>query len=293
MSRGPGKMQKLIMDALRESSVPMSAADLQRLRRLKLLAQWNPETDPDFHIWNTAARQRSLRMSMDRALRGLKANGAIKRDQDGNWYPAKDWIGRDASERHRASIAYHEAGHAVIGLALKMPVAFVTIKPRKNYLGHVSQAPIRHSVGQVYARGSYWFDEPIADMAKEDAFGNPASQRNDDWHADAVMSIAGGMAEAEFLKDGRTWSQLDGTSGDRRSVAYARRKLGNKARSVREYAAECETLIKQHWPMIEAVAAKLLKEETLSGNDVYSICWRTIRNVVRQQHLKTKQKAAA
>ena len=107
-----------------------------------------------------------------------------------------------------------------------------------------------------------------------------------DWHADAVMTIAGGMAEAEFLKDGCTWRKLEGTRSDRRIVALARRKLGDQARSIAEYEAECERLIKQHWPLIEAVAAKLLKEETLSGNDVYDICWRTARNVVRRQHLK-------
>src|SRR5262249_22569394 len=122
--------------------------------------------------------------------------------------------------------------------------------------------------------------------SKQDAFGNPVSELNHDWHADAVMSIAGGMAQAEFLKDDRTWRELEGTGGDRRAVAFARRKLGDKARSVEEYEAECEKLIKRHWPMIEAVAAKLLKEETLSGNDVYDICWRTTRNVVRRQHLK-------
>jgi hypothetical protein len=126
-------------------------------------------------------------------------------------------------------------------------------------------------------------------MSKQDAFGNPVSKRNTDWHADIVMSIAGGMAEAEFLKDGPTGLQLL-SGGDKRCVAFARRKLGDKARSIEEYEAECQKLIKQHWPMIEAVAAKLLKEETLSGQGVYDICWRTSRNVVRRQHLKGKRK---
>ena len=159
----------------------------------------------------------------------------------------------------------------------------MTIKPRANYPGHVSYAPEHHGVGEVYARGLY--RKPIADMSKQDAFGNPVSGRNENWHARAVMSIAGGMAEAEFLKDDRTWRKL-ASSSDRHNIAYYRRKLGDKARSIEECEAECEKLIKQHWPMIEAVAAKLLKEETLSGNDVYAICWRTARTVVRRQHFK-------
>ena len=282
MSRGPGKMQTSIMESLRASTVPMSTADLREDYKLEI---WEPDSDPDFEVWNTPARRRSVRMSMGRALRQLEAAGQIKRNEAGDWYPSKEWAARDNAKRERSCTAYHEAGHAVVGLALKMPIAFVTIKPKKTgSLGHISQAPVRHSVGEVYARGSY--RKPIADMSKQDAFGNPVSERNDDWHADVVMSIAGGVAEAQFMKDGRSWRELEGTGGDRRAVAFARRKLGDKARSVEEYEAECEKLVKQHWPMIEAVAAKLLKEETLSGDDVYAICWRTARNVVRRQHLK-------
>jgi hypothetical protein len=165
----------------------------------------------------------------------------------------------------------------VVGLALKMPIAFVTIKPAASYLGYVTEAPVHHSVGEVYARGSY--RKPIADMSKQDAFGNPVSKRRKDWHADIVMSIAGGMAQAEFLKDGHPWRER-ASAGDMRCIAFDRRKLGDKARSIEEYEAECEKLIKQHWAMIEAVAARLLKEDTLSGNDVYAICRRVTRNVV-------------
>lgn len=269
------------MESLRGSSVPMSTLELRDEYECEI---WDPECEIDFEVWMTAARRRSVRMSIGRALRQLEAAGQIKRDKGGNWYPSKDWTARDSSERERARVAYHEAGHAVVGLALKMPVAFVTIRPKAATLGHVSQAPIHHSVGEVYARGEY--RKPIADASKQDAFGNSVSERTYDWHADAIMSIAGGMAETEFLKDGSNWRELEGTRTDRRHVAFARRKLGNKARSIGEYEAECEKLIKQHWPLIEAVAVKLLKEETLSGVDVYGICWRATRNVVRRQHLK-------
>ncbi|MGA8699461.1 MAG: hypothetical protein WB689_37670 [Xanthobacteraceae bacterium] len=275
------------MDVLSLNSVPLSAAKLRDRHAWEI---WDPDSHPDFEVWNTAGRRRSIRMSMGRALRQLEAAGQIKRDEDGNWYPCKDWTARDNAGRDRASTAYHEAGHAVIGLALELPIAFVTIKPRAAYRGHVSQTPVHHSVGEVYARGSY--RKPIADASKQDAFGNPVSEHAGDWHADAVMSIAGGMAEAEFLKDGSTWREL-ASSSDKRIIALARRKLGDKAGSIEEYEAECEKLIKQHWPLIEAVAEKLLKEETMSGSDVYGICWRTARNVVRRQHLKSARRSRA
>jgi hypothetical protein len=251
---------------------------------------WNPDSDPDFDDWNTPARQRSIRMSMGRALRQLEAAGEIKRNREGEWYPCKDWTARDVAARQRSATAYHEAGHAVIGLALNLPIAFVTIKPRAHSGGHVSQAPVHHKVGRVYARGLYLkpgADKPIADKSGQDAFGNPVSKRNVNWHSDAVMSIAGGMAEAEFMKNDSSWREL-ASPGDKRAIAFARRKLGDKAHSIEEYEAQCQRLIKQHWPLIEAVAAKLLTEETLSGNDVYDICWRVARNVVRRQHLEPR-----
>jgi hypothetical protein len=253
MSRGPGKLQTSIMDGLRGSTAPMSTAELRLDYAYEI---WDPTSDPDFEVWNTAARRRSVRISMGRAPRQLEAAGQIKRTPAGGWYPARDWTGRDGAIRQRTSTAYHEAGHAVVGLALKIPMAFVTIKPKASTLGHVSAAPVHHSLGEVYARGSY--RKPIADMSNQDAFGNPVPERNTDWHADIVMCIAGGMAQAEFLKDGRTWRELEGTGGDKRCIAFDRSKLGDKARSLEEYEVECSKLIKQHWPMIEAVAAKLL-----------------------------------
>ena len=155
---------------------------------------------------------------MGRALRQLEAAGQIKRNEAGDWYPSKDWAARDEAVRERLAIAYHEAGHAVIGLALNLPVAFVTIKPRGRSGGHVSFTPAHHGIGRVYARGSH--RKPIADMSGQDAFGNPVLMRNLDCHADAVMDIAGGMAEAEFIKNGQTWREL-ASSTDKRLIASA------------------------------------------------------------------------
>src|SRR5262245_48923181 len=218
MSRGPGKLQRWIVDALQISSAPVSTAELRDDYASELWASDTSESE--FDVWNTAARRRSVRMSMGRALRQLEAAGQIKRDKAGEWYPSKDWIGRDSAKRQRSSTAYHEAGHAVIGLALKLPIALVTIKPRAAYLGHVTYAPELHSVGEVYARGKY--HKPIVDMSGQDAFGNPVSERNDDWHSRTVMSIAGGMAQAEFEKDGNGWRE-HGSSSDKRNIAFYRR----------------------------------------------------------------------
>jgi hypothetical protein len=125
-------MQQFILDALRTNNGPTSAADLR--------FDYEAELEAEFDTCEGLSPQqrRSVRMSMDRALRQLKAAGHIKRDWSGNWYPAKNWTARDDAARERSKTAYHEAGHAVIGLALKLPVAFATIKPRASSAGHVS-----------------------------------------------------------------------------------------------------------------------------------------------------------
>ena len=141
MSRGPGKTQQFILSYLQMSAEPKRSAQLRDYYEIFFSGQPGPR------------QRRSIRMNMGRALRQLKAAGRIKRDAEGNWYPVRNWIARDKAERQRANTAYHEAGHAVIGLALKLPVALATIKPRASAAGHVSYAPVHHGVGTVYARG--------------------------------------------------------------------------------------------------------------------------------------------
>ena len=45
------------------------------------------------------------------------------------------------SEMHRRHIAFHEAGHAVVGSALGIRVEYVTIMPTEQFLGHVRWEP--------------------------------------------------------------------------------------------------------------------------------------------------------
>jgi hypothetical protein len=277
MSRGGGKVRQFILGTLRAHSDPMSGAELRYEYELDIELELNlDELSPQ--------QKHSVRMSMDRALRQLKAAAQTDRDADGNWSPTKDWHARDEARREPARLAHHEAGHAVIGLALKQPVGFATIKAR-NGGGFVSDAPFHRAVGAVYARGSY--RRPVADLSDIDAFGNPVEQYAGDRHADIITSIAGGMAEAEYLKDGSTWRK-HASSGDMQNIGFSFKQLGDAARPFDEYVAECSALVKQHWSKIEAVAARLLKEDTLSGGDIYAICWRDARNVVRRQHLQRK-----
>jgi hypothetical protein len=277
MSRGPGKMQTLVMDTLQMSSKPMSTADLRYDCELEYKTEHNNYT-------LELLQHRSIRMSMDRALRALRASGAIKRDEDSNWYPAKDWTARDAVERERSRAAYHEAGHAVIALACGAPVGMVTIALKNP---HMAGAGYPTGLGYTYT-GSR--DIVSTDL---DAFGNSPHKRewsHKECRAEILLCIAGAMAEAvhrEHANPLTTWREFASPS-DMRGARQGRSKLGEAVKTWPEYASECLELVRRHWMMIEAVADALLKKETLSGYDVDAICQR----VVRRQHLKTSKAAA-
>ena len=127
-----------------------------------------------------------------------------------------------------------------------------------------------------------------------DAFGNPVSPSptGRDYHAHIVISIAGGMAETEYRKgeDVRKWNELEGTRVDQSHIKDYRRKLGDNARKPEEYEVECKALVTKHWPMIVAVANRLLKEQTVGGSEILELCERIARNVVRRQHLRSGRK---
>lgn len=94
------------------------------------------------------------------------------------------------------------------------------------------------------------------------------------------MCIAGPMAHTKFLAE-TDWRQHASPS-DMRIARRHRGKLGDAAKSWEQYEKETAALVNKHWPMIEAVAARLMKVDFLSAYDIDSICQR----VVRRQHLK-------
>lgn len=68
---------------------------------------------------------------------------------------------------------------------------------------------------------------------------------------------------------------------DMHNIRARRRLLGDSAQSLGEYEKEAFGLVLLHWDMIEAVVARLLKEETISGLDVDAICRKVARKDAR------------
>jgi len=141
----------------------------------------------------------------------------------------------DSPSRDEAT-AYHEAGHAVVALALGRPVHRVSVRPRRDRLG---QCEFRKG---VFRPSDDWLEQEI------------------------LISLAGLAAEARhtghYARDGAD-----------RDLRYVRRLALQRAterqleRFERRMLAKVENLLADegHWRAVEAIAAELLKHEEISG----------------------------
>lgn len=138
-----------------------------------------------------------------------------------------------------AATAYHEAGHAVIALALGRPVQRVSILPDEKRLG--------------------WCE-----------FKKGVFRPTEDWlEREILISLAGLAAEAQFTGA----YALDGAVHDlkivrRLSVQRAGERQAEKLE--RRMLSKTEHLLSDagHWRAVELIAAELLKNKVISGRAV-------------------------
>jgi plasmid stabilization system protein ParE len=140
------------------------------------------------------------------------------------------------SPRFDSATAYHEAGHAVIALALDRPVHRVSVLPNRERLG---QCEFRKGV----------------------------TRPSDDWiEREVLIALAGLAAEARHT----------GTYGFEeadRDLRYVRRLILQRSsprqaeRLERRMLSKVEHLLADegHWRAVVAIAAELLKLGTISG----------------------------
>ena len=136
----------------------------------------------------------------------------------------------------KEATAYHEAGHAVVALALGRPVDQVSILPDRERLG----------------------------VCK---FRKGAFRPSEDWvEREMLISLGGIAAEARFTGD-YAW---DGAGRDQQYVEkLAIQRAGERRaeRLQRRLLAKVEHLLAQEdlWRAVELVAAELLRLGTISG----------------------------
>jgi hypothetical protein len=125
----------------------------------------------------------------------------------------------------RAQIAYHEAGHAVVGLAQGLTFGVI-------YLGDAS--------GQVIFDEQWHAEEVVRDPAVLDRY--------------ALMLLAGGYAEQRYAN--RVLGAQDDVGVLRRMTRAARRR-GTAPRS--DPWGRAAQQVDAHWPAIEALADELVR----------------------------------
>ena len=177
----------------------------------------------------------------------------------------------------RECIAYHEAGHVVVGVLLRWAIREVSIVPCASTLGHV-----RHPRSSV----DYWSAEEIASQRSRSEMsgtaplpGNDSAQtpssaglRRTRARIDIAVRLAGPLAERLFT--GR-WNVYCGNV-DRFQVQDLASQLASDLSTTPNRIIVCEglrsaRLLRANWCRVEAVAGALLEHDRLTGREVRAI----------------------
>jgi ATP-dependent Zn protease len=132
--------------------------------------------------------------------------------------------------------AYHEAGHAVVALALGRPIHRVSVLPDGQFLGLCQ-------------------------------FGKGVFRPSEDWLEREILIALGGIAaEARHTGD-YAWDAADRDHRYVRHLAVQRSGERQAERLERRLLSKAEHLLARegHWRAVELIAAELLRRGTISG----------------------------
>lgn len=132
--------------------------------------------------------------------------------------------------------AYHEAGHAVVALALDRPIHRVSVLPNRDRLGQCE-----------FAKGRF--------------------RPSEDWLEREMLIALGGLAAEARHSGTYGWDEAE------RDLRYVRRlavqRAGARAaeRLERRMLAKTENILADdgHWQAVELIAAELMKHGVISG----------------------------
>ncbi len=132
--------------------------------------------------------------------------------------------------------AYHEAGHAVVALALGRPIHRVSVLPDGQFLGLCQ-------------------------------FGKGVFRPSEDWLEREILIALGGIAAEARHTGNYAW---DGAARDQQYVRrLAEQRAGERQaeRLERRMLAKAEHLLARqgHWRAVELIAAELLRRGVISG----------------------------
>jgi hypothetical protein len=155
--------------------------------------------------------------------------------------------------------AYHEAGHAVVALALGRAIQRVTVVPGKTHAGV-------ESLGQCHIQKGRF-------------------RPSKDWLEDEILILFAGMAaEAQITGQYSTGGALQDLRAVRRFVESRASGERQVARLERRLLDKTEHLLSDagNWQAVEAIVAELLVHQTISG--------RAARHHFEQAHQRARRK---
>ncbi|MCL2783669.1 MAG: cell division protein FtsH, partial [Propionibacteriaceae bacterium] len=171
--------------------------------------------------------------------------------------------------------AYHEAGHALLGMLQKGadPVRKVSIIPRGQALGVTLSTPDTDKYGydRDYLMGR--IVGALGGMASEAVvFGVITTGAESDLRS--ATAIARQMVGKWGMSDKVGPMQVLDESIDPRTNGIAEETLGLLDEETRRIIGECHdkaaALLREHRPQLEAIVAALLEHETLDEEQVYA-----------------------
>lgn len=177
----------------------------------------------------------------------------------------------------RYASAYHEAGHAVVGVLLRWAIRDVSIIPDEQTIGRVRH-PRRSEL-------DYWLSDEVksptasAPSLKE-RVALPVSQliavqtrmRHRRARIDIAVRLAGRKAEKQFT--GKWHDPYVGS--DRLEVVELALQLARELpitadRIIVRESGRASRLLNENWPCVEAVVRALLVRNRLTGREVRAI----------------------
>ena len=187
---------------------------------------------------------------------------------------------REIEAKERAATAYHEAGHAVLQILMPDgdPLHKVTIVPRGQMLGATMSLPERDR----YGFGLKWLQSTMRILCG----GRIAEARfSGDTSSGAAQDIeqATGLTRAMVLDWGMSEALgfVKYSPDDKREILFGEKPYSDDTgkmidneirRLIDEAFKDATKLINENWEKIVAVAEALLKHETLTAEEVRTLC---------------------
>lgn len=159
-------------------------------------------------------------------------------------------VGASRREGLTASTAFHEAGHAVVGTVLGVPIVKVTIEPSAETHGHTQMAS--RWVADVHG-----YRVPSRDLVER-----------------YVVKLLSGIT-AQRRAYPRSVRSHHGRSDGEAALSVAVLVMPDSEKVVQAFIDYCQAradqLVEEHWPSVTGVARELIARKTIGRKDVRAV----------------------